>query len=91
MLADALFWSDELPKNLPFEASNSLRFLLRYRTSIIEGKPVKEFEGVWLKAKQLFPAWIGFRTERCMPNNKLVCKLEELRRDSEKGRRKKRN
>ena len=84
MLADALYWSDELPKHLPSEASNSLRFLLRYRTSLIEGAPVKEFEDVWLKANQLFPTWIGFRKERCMPNNKLICHLDVARKDTKK-------
>jgi hypothetical protein len=62
MLSDALFWSDEFPREWCDEI-HLIRPLLRHRTCLIitEESP---FEDWWIAGKALFPGWIGFRPER---------------------------
>lgn len=69
-LADALFWSDEFPPSAVDEPERfwALQQVLRFRTTLIVGKPDDELELVWQQAKSLFPDWPGFLDERCNPN-----------------------
>lgn len=63
LLADGLWWSDE---RIPHSgSSDSLRVLLRYRTSLIIGEPEDRYLTFWSAAKQAFPNWPGFDPERC--------------------------
>ena len=79
VLADALYWSDELPKGLEKDCENALRFVLRYRSSVIVGRPEVEYEAIWLAARKLFPKWIGFLEKRSTANQRLAHKLEKFR------------
>ena len=66
-LAGAIFWSDEFPAEplrKPESAFQSMRFVLRYRTTLILETPHEPFEEIWLYAKNCFPNWIGFQPIR---------------------------
>jgi len=67
MMSDGLLWSDERQTLFFFffEYIGIARCLLCYRTSLILRKPRHEFAGVWERALELFPYWIGFLPERC--------------------------
>lgn len=67
LLADALYWQDEVPLwSCPFELSNTLRLLWHYRTGLIVGK-AHPYRELWELGKQLFPRWVGFHPSRCRP------------------------
>lgn len=72
VMADALLWSDEIPGKIDPEADDALRCLLRYRTSLILGKPEEEWRHFWDAGRVAFPNWIGFLSERSTPNQKLT-------------------
>jgi hypothetical protein len=72
MLADALWWSDELPAIGTIPGDGCLRPVVHYRTSVIINKPVPECLPYWLAAKMKFPNWPGFDTERCKPDEELA-------------------
>ena len=69
MMSDALLWPDELPKPELFSCRHlwCLRPLLRYRTSLILGRPDERCRPAWECARRLFPRWVGFRPERRSP------------------------
>ncbi len=65
-MSDALVWSDEIPD---LDKGNvrdfhCLRFVFRYRTTLILGAPDARFRGYWEEAHNLFPDWPGFEAGR---------------------------
>jgi hypothetical protein len=64
IMSDALVWSDERPKGRLVRELWCLRPVFRYRTGLILGLELTEFQNDWQTANQLFPLWIGFRDER---------------------------
>jgi hypothetical protein len=79
VLADALYWSDETPQVDDALADDLLRFLLRYRTTLILGRPDKALEGYWNEALRQFPQWIGFEPYRRTPNPELERAYKRLK------------
>ena len=77
-MAGGLSWSDELPNELTWIEQNSVRPLLRYRTTLILGEPDENLKQFWSAAGQAFPTWIGFNHERCMSSPQLAKNLTEL-------------
>lgn len=71
-LADAVYWSDEVPSDLGPEAEDALRFLLRYRTALLIGQPEDEWRCFWEVGKQAFPNWIGFSQARVTASKSVV-------------------
>lgn len=64
-MADAIYWTDEIPDTLDTFSENCIRFVLRYRTTLLIGQPDERWKTHWEKAKHAFGAWIGFNAERC--------------------------
>jgi hypothetical protein len=66
LMSDALAWSDEIPEmeSQQVRAFRPLRFLLRYRTSLILGQPDQRYQEYWDEALTLFPEWPGFEPRR---------------------------
>jgi hypothetical protein len=64
--SDALVWTDELPRPGLFRVRElwCLRPVLRYRTSVILGKPDEQYRAIWEAARKLFPDWAGFELQR---------------------------
>jgi hypothetical protein len=79
LLSGSLFWSDELPKTSPV-SSDCLRFVLKYRTGLIVGKPEPSFELFWQEAIRRFPNWIGFSVDRTTPNEALTAYYRKERK-----------
>lgn len=79
VMADALYWKDEIPEALDDFSGNCLRFILRYRTSFVNSKEDKKWREYWNRAKQCFPDWIGFSEERCAPNQDLSAIYKRFR------------
>jgi hypothetical protein len=71
LLADGLYWSDEFPEFEDSLSDDVIRFLIRYRTTLILGQPKKKLERLWTEAGRQFPEWIGFDAARRTPNAKL--------------------
>ncbi|GAA5497216.1 hypothetical protein Rhal01_03409 [Rubritalea halochordaticola] len=71
LMADALYWIDEIPKHLDVDSENSLRVILRYRTSLILNEEDAQYREYWSFAKECFPQWVGFQSERCCPSKHL--------------------
>jgi hypothetical protein len=70
LLSDALVWSDEIPELEGARADRPfwpLRYVLRYRTSLILGAPEEQFREYWDAAQRLFPDWPGFDPRRQAP------------------------
>jgi hypothetical protein len=69
-MSGALVWTDEFPKPRPprpmppRDVIGCLRFILRYRTTVIIGEPDKMLEFFWNEAQRRCPNWPGFRPER---------------------------
>lgn len=73
LMSGALLWSDEIPDLAQRGAAidvTCLRPLLRYRTTLILGKPEQRHEEFWSEAKRLFPDWPGFDPDRRSPELK---------------------
>lgn len=81
ILADGIYWSDEIPEGLTGDAEDCIRILLRYRTSMITGRPEKRFEVFWTSAKRAFPDWIGFDENRVHPSEEVVAFYEKKKAD----------
>jgi hypothetical protein len=66
LMSDALVWSDEIPD---LDSGNvrdfhCLRFVFRYRTTLILNIPDPRFQIYWDEAQSLFPDWPGFDAGR---------------------------
>ena len=66
LMSDALVWDDEIPD---LETGNvgefhCLRFVFRYRTTLLIGQPDERFRCYWEEATRLFPDWPGFDAGR---------------------------
>lgn len=67
MLAGGVVWSDELPE---FDVVcrvhqwDTIRYVLRYRTTLILGEPEEAFREYWDEARRQFPRWPGFDERR---------------------------
>lgn len=67
ILADAIYWSDEMPFPIEPLTENCLRLVLRYRTTLILGVPDAKWKPYWEEALRQFPNWIGFDQARRDP------------------------
>jgi hypothetical protein len=69
LMSDALVWSDEIPDLDTGGAGefHCLRFVFRYRTTLIIGRPDERFRCHWDEANRLFPEWPGFDARRRSP------------------------
>lgn len=82
LLADALFWTDEIPEGISEAGEDALRFILRYRTSLMLSNPQSEFEALWNAARIAFPEWAGFSSERCGRSEHLKSVFLRLQKES---------
>jgi hypothetical protein len=66
LMSDALVWSDEIPNLETGDVSDfhCLRFVFRFRTTLMMGKPDERFRSLWDEANTLFPNWPGFDPRR---------------------------
>jgi hypothetical protein len=69
LLSDSLVWSDEIPdlEDRDARSFGPLRYVLRFRTSLILGEPEERCRGYWEEAQRLFPDWPGFDPRRQAP------------------------
>jgi hypothetical protein len=69
LLSDSLVWTDEIPEVSTEQVGGlrSLRFVFRYRTSLMLGTPEDRYRPYWEEAQSLFPAWPGFDLDRRTP------------------------
>jgi glycosyltransferase involved in cell wall biosynthesis len=70
LLSGALIWSDELPEFRRMKLIRNwqvIRFVLRFRTTLILGEPHEEYRFIWEQAQKLFPGWPGFDPARRSP------------------------
>jgi hypothetical protein len=81
LLADALFWDDEVPPDLSADGENFLRPLLHYRTTVLIGKPSRFLE-YWELGKQAFPGWVGFHPKRCTESEDIAKVYTSLKAES---------
>lgn len=72
LLADAIYWHDEIPVGIDAYSENCLRLVLRYRTTLILGSPDAQWEPYWNEAKRQFPRWIGFSRKRCRADRDVI-------------------
>lgn len=72
LMSDALVWSDEIPdlETGDVRTFHCLRFVFRYRTTLMLGAPDGRFQGVWEEARKLFPDWPGFDPRRQAPDHR---------------------
>ena len=80
LMSGAFIWSDEKVHGLGVNEMGCLRAICRYRTSLIVQEVDKRFEFLWNEFKQKYPEWIGFRLERCSPNETLTAQYREIRK-----------
>ena len=82
-MSDALFWDDEFPERKlrkpKWEAFGTMRLVLRYRTTLILGRPEDDYKKAWDAAQALFPHWVGFAVSRCEENMMLADEFRRLR------------
>ena len=66
LMSNALVWSDEIPDLDTGDVSvfHCLRFVFRFRTTLMMDKPDERFRSLWDEAKTLFPNWPGFDPRR---------------------------
>ncbi|HVS34564.1 MAG TPA: hypothetical protein VMS17_03215 [Gemmataceae bacterium] len=66
LMSDSLVWSDEIPdlETGDVRAFHCLRYVFRYRTTLILGKPDTRYSDFWEEARSLFPDWPGFEGRR---------------------------
>jgi hypothetical protein len=69
LLSDSLMWTDEIPEIRAEDVGGlrSLRYVFRYRTSLMLGTPEERFRPFWDEALALFPGWPGFDPARRDP------------------------
>jgi hypothetical protein len=64
LISGALVWRDEFPLVGDSDAIALVRYLLRFRTSVIIGQPDVQLEPYWQEAAKLCPDWPGFAADR---------------------------
>jgi hypothetical protein len=67
-ISGAVIWSDEFPPAHRLRTVRNwavIRFVFRFRTTLILGEPEEEYRVVWDRARELFPGWPGFDPRRC--------------------------
>ncbi len=66
LMSDSLVWSDEIPDLASGDVRpfHCLRFVFRYRTTLILGRPDMRYGRFWEEARKLFPEWPGFEAPR---------------------------
>jgi hypothetical protein len=64
MMSDAFIWDDETPSS-EIGDDIALRYLLRFRTSLLIGNPIEPLRPHWEYARTKWPNWAGFIPERC--------------------------
>jgi hypothetical protein len=69
LLSDSLVWTDEIPELSAGQVASqrALRFVFRFRSSLMLGKPEERYRVYWEEAQALFPDWPGFDPERRSP------------------------
>lgn len=84
VLSDALVWSDEYPRNLAgrLVKFDCVKLLLRYRMSLLLGKPDDFFRPYWDHARERFPNWAGFCSIRLIATDELKAKYEHDRKSA---------
>jgi hypothetical protein len=84
VLSDALVWSDEYPSNIAGRLAefDCVKLLLRYRTSLLLGKPDDSFKPYWDHAKERFPDWAGFCSTRLVATEALKAQYEHDRKSA---------
>jgi hypothetical protein len=82
LLADAIYWQDEIPQALPRFAENCLRCVLHFRTSLLLESPEVRWRMYWDEAQNHFPRWIGFNHERVTPSISLKNQIAAFRHES---------
>jgi hypothetical protein len=82
VLADALAWSDEYPRNIGGRLAefDCVKLLLRYRTTLLLGKPDDFFKPYWDHARERFPSWAGFGSTRLTTTEELRTQYEHDRK-----------
>jgi len=63
LMSGTLVWRDELP-HVPPDQLCPMRFLFRYRTTLILSQPDPGLESFWHVATRLFPQWPGLHESR---------------------------
>jgi hypothetical protein len=63
MFSGGLWWSDE--RLASGACTDVLRYLLYYRSKLVDGSAEPGHPEFWLTAKEKFPSWPGFADERC--------------------------
>jgi len=74
-ISDAVFWTDEVPgskSDWPTKFSHVMRFLFRYRTSVILDEPDERLQEIYVRSKTLFPNWPGFFPKREAASEEIV-------------------
>lgn len=79
VFADAVFWADEFPAEMPTELENAFRLVLNHRTSLLVGE-IGRFDEVWAVARTYFPSWVGFAKERCSYDPEIADRIRHIRR-----------
>ena len=66
LMSDALVWDDEIPDLAAGDVGefHCLRFVFRYRTTLLVGQPDERYRRFWEEAARLFPYWPGFDPRR---------------------------
>jgi hypothetical protein len=69
LLSDSLVWTDEIPELSAGQVGGlrALRYVFRYRSSLLLGKAEERYRPFWELAQSLFPDWPGFAPERRDP------------------------
>jgi hypothetical protein len=72
LLSDSLVWTDEIPEvdTARVGGLRSLRYVFRFRTSLMLGAPEERYRSYWDEALALFPDWPGFAVERRSPDHR---------------------
>lgn len=80
VMPDALVWSDEILRGRKVRETWCMRPVFRYRTGLILGLQLVEFEEPWGLAKTILPNWIGFSKWRCERNVELELLYQNFRK-----------
>ena len=82
MMSGAFVWDDEIPSASVGE-DVALRYILRFRTSLLIGSPIESFRQYWLHAQNMWPKWPGFSPERCSYSERIKREYEKIQLSEE--------